>query len=91
MLLPLNDSCLSNVRQDYDTFGGAFDHFVGQVDAGMKLFLLLAGVLLTTSCVLMFMLVLDGEAFQDHSLAVLNAFVAYPIVAYGIFSVFQVR
>lgn len=57
----------------------------------MKLFLLLAGVLLTTSCVLMFVLVLDGEAFQDHSLAVLNAFLAYPIVAYGIFSVFQVR
>lgn len=91
MLLPFNGLCLSNVRRDYDTFGGAFDHFVGQVDAGMILSLLLAGVLLTASCVLMFVLVLDGEVFQDHSLAVLNAFLAYPIVTYGIFSVFQVR
>ena len=61
-----------------------------QVDSGMKLSLWLAAMTLTTSCVLMFLLVLDGDAFQDHSLAVLNAFVSYPVFAYGIFSVFQV-
>lgn len=57
----------------------------------MKLFLWLAAILLTVTCVLMFVLVLEAKAFQDYSLAVLNAFLAYPVVAYGIFSVYQVR
>ena len=57
----------------------------------MKLSLWLAGIILTTTCVLMFVLVLDAEAFRDQSLAVLNAFFAYPIVAYSIFLFYQVR
>lgn len=61
-----------------------------QVDAGMKLLLWVAGILLTVTCVLIFVLVLDAEAFQDQSLAVLNAFLAYPAVAYSVFSVYQV-
>lgn len=56
----------------------------------MKLSLWLAGILLTTTCVLMFVLVLDAEAFRDQSLAVLNAFLAYPIVAYSTFLFYQV-
>lgn len=56
----------------------------------MKLSLWLAGILLTVTCVLMFVLVLDAKAFRDQSLAVLNAFLAYPIVAYSIFSFYQV-
>lgn len=56
----------------------------------MKLSLWLAGGLLTTTCALMFVIVLDAEPFQDQSLAVLNAFLAYPIVAYSIFSVYKV-
>lgn len=57
----------------------------------MKLSLWLAGVLLVTTCALMFVLVLDAKAFQDHSLALLNAFLAYPVVAYSAFSVCQVN
>lgn len=56
----------------------------------MKLSLWAAGIILTTTCVLMFVLVLDAEAFRDQSLAVLNAFLAYPIVAYSAFSFYQV-
>lgn len=62
-----------------------------QIDAGMKLSLWLAGSLLITTCTLMFVLVLEAKAFQEHSLAVLNAFLAYPIVAYSAFSVYQVK
>lgn len=61
-----------------------------QVDASMKGSLWLAGILLTTTCVLTYALLLNAEAFQDQSLAVLNAFLAYPIVAYSAFSVYQV-
>lgn len=56
----------------------------------MKLSLWVAGILLTTTCVLMFVLVLDAKAFRDQSLAVLNSFLAYPIVAYSIFLFYQV-
>lgn len=56
----------------------------------MKLSLWLVGILLTVTCVLVFVLVLGAEPFQDQSLAVLNAFLAYPIVAYSIFSVYKV-
>lgn len=61
-----------------------------QVDAGMKLSLWLAGGLHVTTCALIFVFVLEAEFFQDHSLAVLNAFLAYPIVAYGAFSAYKV-
>ena len=61
-----------------------------QIDAGMKLSLWLAGILLTVVCALMFALVLDGEPLQDQSLAVLNAFLAYPVVSYSAFSFYQV-
>ena len=56
----------------------------------MKLSLWLAGILLTLACVLMFALVLDAEPFQDQTLAVLNTLLAYPVVAYGAFSFYQV-
>lgn len=56
----------------------------------MKLSLWLAGILLTATCALIFVLVLDAKAFRDQSLAVLNAFLAYPIVAYSMFLVYQV-
>lgn len=61
-----------------------------QVDAGMKLSLWLAGGLLVTTCAFIFALVLEGEVFQDQTLAVFNALLAYPIVAYGVFTVYQV-
>lgn len=61
-----------------------------QVDATMKLSLWLAGIILTTTCALTFVLLLDAEAFRDQSLAVLNAFLAYPIIAYSAFSCYQV-
>lgn len=57
----------------------------------MKVSLWLAGILLTAASALMFVLVLDAKAAQDQALAVLNTFLAYPIVAYGAFSAFQVR
>lgn len=56
----------------------------------MKLSLWSAGILLSITCVLMFVLVLDAKAFRDEALAVLNAFLAYPIVAYSIFVLYQV-
>lgn len=63
---------------------------VRKVDAGMKLSLWLAGALLVTTCALAFVLVLDAETSRDDSLAVLNAFVAYPILAYTVFSICKV-
>ncbi|CAM9325405.1 unnamed protein product, partial [Ectocarpus sp. 12 AP-2014] len=60
-----------------------------EVDTTMKLSLWLAGIILTTTCALTFVLLLDAEAFRDQSLAVLNAFLAYPIVAYSVFSCYQ--
>ena len=56
----------------------------------MKLSLWLAAILLTVACALTFALVLDAEPLQDQSLVVLNALLAYPVVAYCAFSFYQV-
>lgn len=56
----------------------------------MKLSLWLAGGLHVTTCVLVFVFVLEADFFQDDALGVLNALIAYPIVAYGAFSAYKV-
>lgn len=57
----------------------------------MKLSLWFAGLLHVTTCALMFVFVLDADYMQDNSLAIPNALLAYPFVAYSIFCAYRVR
>ncbi|CAM9220023.1 unnamed protein product [Chrysoparadoxa australica] len=66
-------------------------HATFRIDDSMKACMTLAGCTHTILCLLTFLFVLDAKPYTDNSLAVLNAFIGFPLLAHAVHIAGQAR